>query len=932
MSAPALPTLRTHPVTQTESMMQIQSQRAALATGFGPLALALALACSPAAAAERSPVAATKAQAASGGVSASIQAAAGKQGLRLQHASKTIRSIDLFPGQGIVLVAGGAVHDDADSDGLLDAGESIDYHYTVLNVGDSALSSLALTDLAGAVSCPQTTLAIGAHMVCTRSYGITGADATAGAVSNTVEVQGQDAGARAVQAVDVLFTQNLAAAADIRVFKSPQVVNDADASGGITAGDLLRYTFVVKNGGAEDLSSIGLVEPDPDRIDTPIVCDANTLDGAAFGGNGGGALASSDTVRCSADYTVRASDASLGQVLNLVQASGTAPVAGLVSASGASAVVAGCGGFATVRGRIWRDDNRDGSQQLPGEAGLHSLISLLPVGADPQLSRIQATDDDGDYVFAQVPVGQVEVRVPDSYLGNVLGLYAVSGNAATIDVADCDVVDVDFGYAPPQAGVVGDFVWFDQNADTAVNEFFDADDDGVLTLNTGEVSLADFEWIDLNGNGIPDAGEFNRCGLVGVPVQLLDAGGNAVAEQLTDIRGAYFFGDLPLGSAYSTRVDPADPRVFPPVQAMAATGLCKDYTPPVTAAKSGPVGCGNTKPLTQTSIVLGVSTPVDDTLDFGLLCANPAAVGAIDLVKAIESGDPFQTAGDSIVYSYTVTNTGPVSLAGPVTVTDDRVAVSCPDLSSIGDGDAIFDVGETLVCTATYTVTLDDVLAGSVTNTAQAFAGGVSSNLDTATAVRDGALPVPVIGVSKALGSLSGSDPYQLRFDIVVRNYGVVDLSDVQVTEDLRQTFPLPVEFSVTSLVVNGTAVANAGFDGEGDVNLLDASQSNLAVGGEIGITLTIDLSPQGERGPFFNTVTASGRDALDTVVSDDSVSGANPDPDGDGIPDEATPTPIRFPGGPVLPRLEVIPSSSLWSLLLLGLLVAGFGLLHRRH
>jgi hypothetical protein len=646
MSAPALPTLRTNPVTQTESMMQIQSRRASLAAGIGPLALALALACSPALAEERSPVAASKVEAALGGVTASIRAAAGKHGLRLQHASKTIRSIDLFPGQGIVLVAGGAVHDDTDSDGLLDAGESIDYHYTVLNLGDAALSSLALTDLAGAVSCPQTTLAIGAHMVCTRSYAITGADATAGAVINTVEVQGQDAGARAVQAVDVLFTQNLAAAADIRVFKSPQVVSDADASGGITAGDLLRYTFVVKNGGAEALSSVGLVEPDPDRIDTPVVCEANTLDGVAFGGNGSGALASSDTVRCTADYTVRASDASLGQVLNLVQASGTAPVAGPISASGASAVVAG--------------------------------------------------------------------------------------------------------------------------------------------------------------------------------------------------------------------------------------------------------------------------------------------VGQISLDKAIQSGNPYLSAGDSIVYSYTVTNTGTTPLAGPVTVNDDRVAVSCPALSTIGDGDDIFDVGETLVCSATYLVTLDDVLAGSVTNTAQAFAGGVASNIDTATAMRDGALPVPVIGVSKALGSLTGSDPYQVRFDIVVRNYGAVDLSDVQVVEDLRQTFPLPVQFSVTSLLVNGTAVANAGFDGETDLNLLDPSQSTLAVDAEIGIALTIELNPQGERGPFFNTVTASGRDVLDTVVSDDSVAGANPDPDGDGIPDEATPTPITFPGGPVLPRLEVIPSSSFWSLLLLGLLVAGFGFLRR--
>lgn len=447
---------------------------------------------------------------------------------QLQHHSKTLSAVELFPGQGIVVVSGGAVHNDSDADGLLDVGETIDYSYTVVNTGDSALSGLVLADDMGVVVCPQTTLAVGAHMVCSRSYAITVADASAGTVINEVDVLGQDAGALPVQAADLLITQNLAGAAGLRVFKSPRVITDADSSATVTPGDLLRYTFVVKNSGAEALTAVSLSEPDPTRVDTPILCQGTTLGGQAFAGNATGSLVSGDSVLCSADYTVRAGDVTLGQVLNLVEARGTAPVAGSIFASGASAVVA----------------------------------------------------------------------------------------AAT---------------------------------------------------------------------------------------------------------------------------------------------------------------------------------------------------------------------------------------------------------------------------------------------------------------------PVPMIGVAKLLSELSGTGPYTVGFTIEVRNYGPMALTDVQVTEDLRDTFPLPVGFSVMSVGVTGSALANAGFNGEADINLLDASQSSLAVDGVITIELLLEVDPQSRLGPFLNTVIASGRDVNDVVVADISVSGANPDPDGNSIPDEGSPTPITFPPrAPVLMPPTVIPSASGWSLMLMVLVMLG--------
>src|SRR5690606_18398082 len=116
------------------------------------------------------------------------------------------------------------------------------------------------------------------------------------------------------------------------------------------------------------------------------------------------------------------------------------------------------------------------------------------------------------------------------------------------------------------------------------------------------------------------------------------------------------------------------------------------------------------------------------------------------------------------------------------------------------------------------------------------------------------------------------------------------------VEEDLRATFPLPVQFQVDAVAVTGTAVANPGFDGESDTGMFDPAQSTLAVDDEIRILLTLTVEPGSLRGPFFNTVVASGRGPNDVVVSDNSVTSTVPDPDGDGIPDEADPTPVLFP------------------------------------
>ena len=79
---------------------------------------------------------------------------------------------------------------------------------------------------------------------------------------------------------------------------------------------------------------------------------------------------------------------------------------------------------------------------------------------------------------------------------------------------------------------------------------------------------------------------------------------------------------------------------------------------------------------------------------------------ALTLVKTATPAT-YDAVGDVISYSYVVKNTGNVTLAGPVTVTDDKATVTCP-----AGGLA---PGASMTCTASYTITQGDLDAGSVT-------------------------------------------------------------------------------------------------------------------------------------------------------------------------------------------------------------------------
>ena len=112
---------------------------------------------------------------------------------------------------------------------------------------------------------------------------------------------------------------------------------------------------------------------------------------------------------------------------------------------------------------------------------------------------------------------------------------------------------------------------------------------------------------------------------------------------------------------------------------------------------------------------------------------------ALTLVKSATPMS-YDQVGDVISYSYVVTNTGNVTLPGPFTVNDSKVAVTCPATASLAPGASI-------TCTASHTVTQADLDAGQIVNVASATNGGVTSPPDT---VIVGAVASPLLEVVKS--------------------------------------------------------------------------------------------------------------------------------------------------------------------------------------
>jgi uncharacterized repeat protein (TIGR01451 family) len=278
------------------------------------------------------------------------------------------------------------------------------------------------------------------------------------------------------------------------------------------------------------------------------------------------------------------------------------------------------------------------------------------------------------------------------------------------------------------------------------------------------------------------------------------------------------------------------------------------------------ITCSSNYIITQDDLNAGFVTNTAWATD-GLIQSDPVSA-TITAVQAPElsltkTADPltYTLPGQVISYSYLVTNTGNLSLLGPVIMSDDKATDEvCPALSLVGNGDEFLDPGESLVCNATYTITVDDMNSGSVTNIAEASAGGTTSPTDTATVTA-----TPVLAIVKTATPTTYNQVGQvIAYTFQVSNPGYFSLAgQVTVSDDKATNESCPSVNSVgnhdRNLDPGEVLTCSASYTiTQADINA--GSVTNIATASASGIT-----SP-----PATATVTAIQAPALTLIKTAD--------------------------------------------------------------
>ncbi|MEU8541540.1 hypothetical protein AB0C52_16400 [Streptomyces sp. NPDC048717] len=686
--------------------------------------------------------------------------------------------------------------------GELTPGTPVDYDFVVTNSGNTPINDLGVVDpKVGTITCPVTVLQPGDTVTCTGTYVITAADVAAGHVTNTAHATGTSDG-DPVASPDSTVTVPIDAPPGLVIEK------EAQGLGPFNVGDTVTYEYVVTNTGGTEITGLSIVD---DKV-TGITCAASTLAPAGRPG---------DTTTCTGTYVVTAADGTAGSVTNHAHAAGSSNGTPIESPpTDATIQVVGTSSLA-----LGKEANTAGPVHI-GDT-ITYRYTLLNTG-ETTLTEIAVFDDHVNPVNCPVTTlapgagtvctGSYTVTAADGGLGHVRNRAQARGtnpqggavlspeDEVTVPVIGTSGLTIEKAANTPGPVQIGETVQYTytvtNSGQTALTNIA-VQDDHVATVTCQATSLA--------------VGASTTC-----------TGTYVVAQ--ADAPG-------PLRNvARATGTDPENnPVTSPPAEVTLEVVAVSSMTIDKTTASTGPVHVGDTVTyaytVTNTGTVTLHSVGVTDDHVTGVNCdrttlapgesatctgtyvvtAADGTAGSVtntahatgvnpggDTVTSPEDsvtvpviGSSSMTVhktanppgpvhvGDTVTYTYTVTNTGQTALTG-VAVTDDKVTGITCQATSLAPG-------VSTTCTGTYTVTAADGAAGHVINTARATGtdpegGTVTSPPDEVTVPVAGASRLTVTKTADTHGPVKPGDA--ITYTYTVTNGGQTALHDIAVTDD----------------------------------------------------------------------------------------------------------------------------------------------------
>jgi uncharacterized repeat protein (TIGR01451 family) len=764
-------------------------------------------------------------------------------------------------------------------------GEVISYQYLVTNSGNVSLTDITVSDDLETVSCPDTSggVAPGNTVTCTASHTITQADLDAGSVTNTATAS---SGATTSAPDSETVTASQSPALTLAMTATPTTYSQV--------GDVIGYSYQVTNTGNITLPNITV----SDDLVTVTCPDTS------------GGLAPRDSVTCTASYTITQADIDNGTVTNTATAS-----SGAVSSAPDSE---------TVTANQNRSLAIDKSTSTPSYSAVGDVLQYsyeVTNTGNTTLGGITVTDD--RVASVSCPVGNVApgdsitctgsyaVTQADVDAGSVTNTaFASSGatdsptDSVTINASGGPGLSLSKSASTPTYDTVGQVINYSylvtNSGNTTISGVTVTDDLLTVTCPGGTLDPGDSETCtashtvtqaDLDAGSITNTATASDGSTTSPPDSVtvtalqnpslsIDKSSSTADYSTVGQTISYSYDVTNTGNVTLPSISVTDDRV--------ASVSC----PGGSVAPSASITCTGSYDVTQADLDAG-SVANTATASSGATSSAPDSVTvpavqnpAMTIVKtAVESS--FSSPGDTLNYSYQVTNSGNVTLSN-ISVTDDKASVTCPDTSGGLAPTA------SITCTAQYTVTQADLDAGSVTNTASASDGTTDSPPDSLTV---DAQQNPALDIQKTADPTTFQDVGDvIDYDYDVTNSGNATIFNITVTDDLIASVSCPDtsaglapgdsitctgSYTIAQLDLTNGSVTNTAFATDGTTASTDVSET---VTSSATAALTISKSADqptytqvGETIDYSYEVTNTGDSTLfDITVSDDRVSPVN--------------------------------------------------------
>lgn len=730
---------------------------------------------------------------------------------------------------------------DANANGRVDVGDSINYSFTVTNTGPFDFAEVTIDDplVPGAV-CDPLSLAAGDTVTCTGSYVIDSDDADAGSVVNTATATGTPANGDAVTSDDSTATQAVNAPSAITVVKS-DALTDLNGNNAADVGEEIQYSFLVTNTGQVTLEDVAVDDPKVGTVDCPSTtlapgadqtCTAtytvtqadvdagavrNSATATATPANGDAALRSAasttDTPTPAAAAALSlAKDASpfavsaVGQTVNYqftltnsgnVTLTAPAVVEGAFSGSGdlgaitcpAGPIEPGDDVTCTASYTVTQDDL---------DAGFIDN-SATATATDPSGASVTSAADNARVTSLQNPLVEVVKTVSPAAVttvGDQVTYSFLVTNAGNVTLTGASITETSFtgsGPTPTVTCPAGDIAPTLSVTCTATYTVTQEDVDAGAIDNEATASAT-----EPGGAQVVSAVDDATVTIDAAPEisVVKSASPSTAASFVVGATVTYSFvitneGNVTVTDPQVTEVD------------FSGAGAMSDVTCAATPDGLAPgdqVVCTATYTYEQADIDAGTVTNtasasalpptgarvVSNESDVTL----PADVAPALTVEKSSDIDTYQSVGQEVTYSFLITNTGNTTITGASI--DETAFSGSGDLSDIAcpAGAATMAPGAQVTCTATYEITQADLDAGKVDNTAVANASAPGGTIASApssksiTSTAAGSIALSKRAVVADVDDSGTNDPGDtVQWIITVENTGDVTLRGVAVSD-----------------------------------------------------------------------------------------------------------------------------------------------------